>query len=253
MKNLDKFVSDFYNSLDSNGPSALFEASTDTFYFAKDREGRFVYANKLLLDNFSMTSKDELIGKTDFDILRIDLAEKYKDDDEEIMKSGKPLRNKLELVGDGRGNVHWFLTTKVPLKNKEGEVVGIEGLTRDVRRTENSIEPYSEFRECIDFMQKNYMKTISIKNLAELSCMSLSTFERKFKKHFGCSPNQYIKRLRLEEACELLVAGYNIQRVALDCGFCDQSYFTREFRLFMGMTPRKYQIKYCKALSEGGN
>lgn len=245
MKNLDKFVSDFYSSLDASGPSALFEASTDTFYFSKDRDGRFVYANKLLIDYFGMSNKSELIGKTDFDILRQDLAEKYKEDDDEIMKSGKPLRNKLELVGDGRGNVHWFLTTKVPVRNKNGEVVGIEGVTRDVRRTENSIEPYSEFRECIDFMQQNYMKTISIKNLAELSCMSLSTFERKFKKHFGCSPNQYIKRLRLEEACELLVAGYNIQRVALDCGFCDQSYFTREFRLFMGVTPRKYQMKYC--------
>jgi PAS domain S-box-containing protein len=241
---LDRFVKDFYEGQQVGRPSQLFEASTDTFYFVKDRQGRFVHINKLLRDYFGMASENEIIGKTDFEVLRYDLAEKYKVDDDGIMETGEPLRNKLELVGDGKGNIQWFLTTKVPLRNFNGDIVGIEGLTRDVRRTENSIEPYSEFRECIDFMQKNFMNNISIKNLSELSCMSLSTFERKFKKHFGCSPNQYIKRLRLEEACQLLNAGYNIQRVALDCGFCDQSYFTREFRMLMGETPRKYQLKH---------
>lgn len=244
MKEVEHFLPEFYNNNNISKPSELFEAQSDTFYFAKDKDGRFVYANKILIDHFDMDSPKYLLGKTDFDVLRLDLAEKYREDDMKIMNEKVVLRNKLELVGDGKGNVHWFLTTKAPLKNNNGEVVGIEGLTRDVRRTENSIEPYSEFRECIDYMQKNYMNSISIKELAELSCMSLSTFERKFKKHFGSSPNQYIKRLRLENACELLIAGYNIQQVALDCGFCDQSYFTREFRILMGMTPRKYQIKY---------
>lgn len=244
MKNSVNFISEFYEKNNLSRPSELFEAQTDTFYFAKDSEGRFVYANQLLVEHFAMEDSKELIGKSDFDILRLDLAEKFRIDDLQIMNEEITLSNKLELLGDGKGNVHWFLTTKVPLRSNDGKVVGIEGLTRDVRRTENSIEPYSEFRECIDFMQKNFMNTISIKELAELSCMSLSTFERKFKKHFGSSPNQYIKRLRLEEACELLLAGYNIQQVALDCGFCDQSYFTREFRILMGMTPRKYQMKY---------
>ena len=244
MKEVVHSLSKFYNDNKIQPPSELFEAQSDTFYFAKNKTGQFVYANQLLIDHFDMGDPKELLGKTDFDVLRLDLAEKYREDDNEVMSGKTLLRNKLELLGDGKGNVHWFLTTKVPLKNNLGEVVGIEGLTRDVRRTENSIEPYSEFRECIDFMQKNYMNSISIKELAELSCMSLSTFERKFKKHFGSSPNQYIKRLRLENACELLIAGYNIQQVALDCGFCDQSYFTREFRILMGQTPRKYQMKY---------
>lgn len=244
MKEVDYGLPDFYNNNNISRPSELFEAQTDTFYFAKDRAGKFVYANKILIEHFDMENPNELLGKTDFDVLRLDLAEKYREDDIKIMSDEIILRNKLELVGDGKGNVHWFLTTKASLRNNNGEIVGIEGLTRDVRRTENSIEPYSEFRVCIDYMQKNYMKSISIKELAELSCMSLSTFERKFKKHFGSSPNQYIKRLRLENACELLIAGYNIQQVALDCGFCDQSYFTREFRILMGMTPRKYQMKY---------
>ena len=246
MKSVDYGLPEFYNNNDITRPSELFEAQTDTFYFAKDKAGRFVYANKILIDHFDMRGPNELLGKTDFDVLRFDLAEKYREDDVKIMTDEIILRNKLELVGDGRGNVYWFLTTKAPLRNNSGEIVGIEGLTRDVRRTKNSIEPYSEFRVCIDFMQENYMNSISINELAKLSCMSLSTFERKFKKHFGSSPNQYIKRLRLENACELLTAGYNIQQVALDCGFCDQSYFTREFRILMGMTPRKYQLKYKK-------
>ena len=245
MHELDKFVESFYEGQEVGRPSELFEISTDTFYFVKDSKGRFVHVNKLLLTYFDMSEKSEIIGKTDFEILRPDLAEKYQLDDEHILNTGEAIRNKLELVGDGKGNIQWFLTTKVPLRNRRGDIVGIEGLTRDVRRTENSIEPYSEFRTCIDYMQKNFMNNISIQGLADLSCMSMSTFERKFKKHFGCSPNQYVKRLRLEEACNLLVAGYNIHSVAADCGFCDQSYFTREFRLLMGLTPKKYQEKYA--------
>ena len=163
MKEAEPFLTDFYEENNISIPSELFEAQSDTFYFAKDREGRFVYANKILINHFGMKSLNDLLGRTDFDVLRLDLAEKYREDDIKIMTEKIVLRNKLELVGDGKGNVHWFLTTKAPLKNINGEIVGIEGLTRDVRRTENSIEPYSEFRGCIDYMQKNYMNSISIK------------------------------------------------------------------------------------------
>ena len=103
MEKLDKFVSDFYEGQDVGRPSELFEVSTDTFYFVKDRQGRFVHINKLLSDYFGMESEDEIIGKTDFEVLRYDLAEKYKVDDDEIMETGKSLRNKLELVGDDVG------------------------------------------------------------------------------------------------------------------------------------------------------
>ena len=227
-------------------PSQLFEELTDAFYFAKDKEGRFTYANQLLLKHFGMSSTDEIIGKTDFDILGMEAALKYQKIDNEIMASAKAVVNQIELVGDGRGKVRWFQTTKVPLYNTAGEVIGIEGITRDMSLSRDAIEPYSEFKDVIETIQRCFKQAISISDLARDAAMSTSTFERKFKKHFGCTAKVYLKNYRLEEACRQLRAGYSIAETALNCGFCDQSYFSKEFRKAMGVTPRNYTLENRK-------
>lgn len=242
MEMLNK-VFDFYQIHDLERPSALFELIDDAFYFAKDRQGHFVYANRLLHEHYDLDDPSDVIGKTDYDFFRFDIAEQIHMDDLKVMNEGLVINNKLELVQDGKGDVHWFLTSKTALKNKKGEVIGVEGFSRDANRSQSNFEPYNVFRHCIDFLQHNYMNSISIDELAKLSCMSLSTFERRFKRQFAMTPNQYLKRLRIHKACEFLSAGYSIQHVTMACGFCDQSYFTREFRVTMGMTPRKYQLK----------
>ncbi|MDN4504283.1 AraC family transcriptional regulator [Alteromonadaceae bacterium BrNp21-10] len=235
-------VFDFYQQHDLSQPSGLFDLLNDSFYFAKDREGRFVYANRLLHEHYDLDDPADVIGKTDYDFFRFDIADQIHQDDLKVMNEGLMINNKLELVQDRHGNVHWFITSKTALKDKQGNVIGVEGFSRDAHRTQSSFEPYNVFKDCINFLQQNYMNSISIEELAKLSCMSLSTFERRFKKQFAITPNQYVKRLRIHKACELLIAGYSIQHVTMACGFCDQSYFTREFRVAMGMTPRKYQL-----------
>ena len=168
-----------------HSPSQLFEALTDAFYFSKNIEGQFTYANHLLLKYFGMNSIDDIIGKTDFDILGVDAALRYQKSDKQIMSSKKAVVNLIELVGDGRGKVRWFQTTKVPLYNTRGEVIGIEGITRDMSLSRDAIETYSEFKDVSEIIQSNFKKPISMRDLAHDAAMSGSTFERKFKKHFG--------------------------------------------------------------------
>lgn len=235
------YDNEFYENNHLSRPSPLFDALVDTFYFVKNLEGRFVYANQVFVEQFKMQSAREIVGKTDFDLFSKEHAERFRVDDQKLVKEDSIIRNKLELVPDTKGNVQWFVTIKTPLKDPGGRIVGIEGLTRDVIRTQTNIEHYSEFRPCIEFIQKSFSHKINIRELAELSCMSISTFERRFRHHFDCTPTQYIKRVRIEGACKLLLAGHHIHHAALESGFCDQSYFTREFRLVMGITPRQYQ------------
>lgn len=241
-------ISQFYAINQVDQPSDLFNTFTDTFYFAKDRAGRFVYANQLLYEHFDLNDPADVIGRTDYDFFRRDIADQMHNDDLQVMQEKITISNKLELIQDGTGEVHWFMTTKMPLSNRYGEIVGVEGLSRDSRRSKVSIEPYNAFKNCISYLQKNYMHSVPINHLAELCYMSLSTFERKFKKQFLVTPKQYIRRLRIQESCALLLAGYGIQRAAMECGFCDQSYFTREFRMVMGITPRDYQLQYPAAV-----
>ncbi len=231
---------EFYDIHKVCRPSQLFNTFTDTFYFAKDVEGRFVYANQLLYDHFDLDDPADVIGKTDADFFRGDISDEIHQDDINVMK-GMEICNKLELIEDASGDVHWLITSKMPLRNSEGNIVGVEGVSRDARRTQANIKPYNVFSDCISYLQKNYRNTIYVERLASLACMSVSTFERRFKKQFGYTPKQYIKRLRIQESCRLLSSGVSIQRAAAECGFCDQSYFTREFRIVMGKTPRSYQ------------
>lgn len=230
----------FYEAQGVNRPSELVNTFTDSFYFAKDLLGRFVYANQLLFDYFDLADPEDAIGKTDADFFRGEITEQIRRDDLSVM-SGRAMVNKLELIEDGRGEVLWLVTSKIALKNRDGQIVGVEGISRSARHAELNMKPYNVFYECVNYMQKNFRQTIYIDKLAGMACMSVSTFERKFKKQFGHSPKQHIKRLRIQEACRLLRGGLTIQQAAMEIGFCDQSYFTREFRAIMGKTPKTFQ------------
>ena len=63
-----------------------------------------------------------------------------------------------------------------------------------------------------------------------------------FKKHFKTTPLKYIKKLRIEQGCKMLMdQNRNLSDIALSIGFCDQSYFTKEFKKTMSITPRQYR------------
>ena len=96
-------------------------------------------------------------------------------------------------------------------------------------------------------VKQNYRSSLSMADLTSVSGMSESNVLRVFKKYQGCSPFQYISRLRLESACEVLIqTDKSITDIALDFGYNDSNYFTRIFRKHKGLSPREYRIKYLK-------
>jgi AraC-like DNA-binding protein len=233
-------VKNFYSTHGISSPYGLFDLLSDTFYFAKNREGQFVCANKLLQEKFDLAFADDVIGKTDFDFLSHDIASRIRADDLLVMEQDITVREKFEVVVGANGKLFWLFTTKTAIKNSKGDIVGVEGFSRDAERSQNMIAPFQLFRVSVEYMQTQYMHDISMTHLADLSCMSLSAFERKFKKSFLQTPTQYLKNIRMHQACKLLSAGYGIKRAYSETGFCDQSYFTKEFRTVIGMTPRQF-------------
>jgi AraC-like DNA-binding protein len=223
-------------------PSPLFDTLSDTYYFAKNRAGQFVWGNRLLQEKHALLDVQHIIGKTDHDFFRRDIADRIRADDLSVMERGVTVKNKLEVIGGDNGELTWLFTTKAPIRNSEGEVIGIEGFSRDAQRSQDVIAPFHEFKACIEYLQEHLMDSVSIDHLAKLSCMSLSTFERKFKQHFSLTPKQYILHMKVHEACRLLPTANSIARVALETGFGGQSYFTKQFRSVVGITPKQYQL-----------
>ncbi|WP_084005098.1 EAL domain-containing protein [Gilvimarinus polysaccharolyticus] len=107
--------------------------------FAKDRDGRFIFVSKRLARLAGFSSADDVLGKTDFDLFPADLAQGYHDADQEIMLSGKGLVDFEELLLDAETKkTRWHSTTKIPLHDESGKIVGIIGITRDITLTKDA-------------------------------------------------------------------------------------------------------------------
>jgi PAS domain S-box-containing protein len=102
------------------------------YVFAKDATGRFLAANLAVARIMGAATPQDLLGKTDADFYAPDLAAEYRADEEQLLKTGHPLVNKDEPHLDPAGNLRTVLTTKVPLKDGQGAVYGLVGISRDI-------------------------------------------------------------------------------------------------------------------------
>lgn len=102
--------------------------------------------------------------------------------------------------------------------------------------------PALRLGEAISWIESYYRESLSLPDLARIGHMSPRTFTRRFRELKGCSPGEYITRLRIDEAKRLL-AGTNqsVTEIAFEVGFGDSNYFARQFRQLVGSSPRAFR------------
>jgi two-component system, sensor histidine kinase and response regulator len=108
----------------------LMDNITDTIYL-KDSEGRFVRINKAHANLIGVKSPNEAIGKTDFDFFNIEHSRKSFSEEMRIISDAESI-TRLEYIGTNDGKYRWFSSSKFPIFNREGKVVGTAGITRDI-------------------------------------------------------------------------------------------------------------------------
>ena len=116
--------------------------SLPDYIFIKDRQSRFLINNLAHAQVLGATCPDEVAGKTDLDIFPPELAKQYYADEQAVMKSSQPLNREETVVDPKSGETRWLLTTKVPLRDKDGKVVGLVGISRnisDLKRAEQAL------------------------------------------------------------------------------------------------------------------
>ena len=117
------------------GDPALLRTLIDNlpdFIFVKDVDSRFVVNNAQHLRVLGAATQEEVAGKTDFDFFPEELAARYYADEQQVVKTGRPLLDREEPVTDSSGNERWLSTTKVPLREDSEKVVGILGVSREI-------------------------------------------------------------------------------------------------------------------------
>lgn len=225
----------------------LFAHLPDVYFFVKNRQGQFIHVNDIMIEQCGCDGMEQVFGRTDFDFFPHELAQEYVNDDRKVLEKGVHIVNKVELVKNRRGEFNWFLTTKMPLISSAGKIIGLVGYTRDLKRSPHSWRPFETMAPVVEHIRNNLFTTILISELAHKACLSVSQFERKFKKIFNISPGRYIMRMRVLEACrELVETQQTVAEIANKVGFYDHSAFTRYFSKLIGMAPKEYRRRFVQ-------
>ena len=109
----------------------------DNIYF-KDRESRFLCINAAMAQRFGLASPSEAVGKTDFDYFRREHASQALRDEQEVIATGRPIIGVEEKETWSDGHETWASTTKMPLRDPQGRIVGTFGVSRDVTERKNA-------------------------------------------------------------------------------------------------------------------
>ena len=109
--------------------------------YVKDSEHRFLLASDTVVRSLGAETSDEVVGKTDFDFHPRELAEQYQSDEKSLMESGLPLIDHEESAMDhATGAFRWLSSTKAPLRDSQGNVIGLVGLNRDITERKQAEE-----------------------------------------------------------------------------------------------------------------
>lgn len=100
--------------------------------FYKDVKSRFIRTNKASLKYLGIAHPDDAIGKWDMDFFPDEIASEFYTDEQELIRSGKPLICKIDKTIMKNEGIRWCLTTKVPYHNPQGDIIGLIGISRDI-------------------------------------------------------------------------------------------------------------------------
>ena len=234
---------ELFNQLDQPFTGeALFDCLGDLVFFIKNVRGEYVVVNQTLVERCSLSDKGAVIGKTADRVYPRPLGQNYHAQDEAVLRTGEPILNQLELQLYPSGGPGWCLTNKLPLRDRHGQIVGLVGISKDLQAPNEKGEDFSRIAEVVRHIQTHFDQPLKVRSLAVTARLSAYQFEQRIRKIFQITAGQFIQKVRMDAAVRRLrETEDSIAQIAHECGYCDQSAFTRQFRQTVGLTPTQYR------------
>lgn len=132
--------------------------------YAKDASCRKTMANPADVHNMGLQSETDVLGKNDFELFPKDVAEGFFADDQSVIQSGKAVLNREEYFIDEDGKKHWLMTSKLPLKDEGGKIVGLIGIGRDITERKNVEEALRHEKAFMDALMDSVPDSIYFKD-----------------------------------------------------------------------------------------
>lgn len=220
----------------------LFQRLSGVLFCVKDRAGRYLAVNDAFLRRARVSKRAELIGRTAREVFPALLATGYEQQDSRVFTEEREMQDRLEMITNPDGSIGWYLSHKVPVRDYHRRVVALAGISRDLHFPADGDPRLAQLAKAIERMRRDYAEPLRISHLAAETGLSLSQFERLMRSVLHLSPRQFLTQLRVEAAAERLRDSDRLLAdIALDCGFCDQATFCRQFKATTGMTASQYR------------
>jgi PAS domain S-box-containing protein len=193
----------------------LLDNIPDSIYF-KDREGRFLRSSRAQAKRFGLSDPAETIGKTDFDFFKKEHAEEALADEQQIIQTGQPLVGIEENSSLADGTERWVSTSKMPLRDQQGSVVGTFGISREITERKRAEQALAKDRSVLRTLTDNLPDIVFIKdtkgryvfdNAAHRTFLQISSVDDVAGKTvFDLYPKELAERLHADDSA-ILAAG----------------------------------------------
>ena len=220
----------------------LFDHVPDTAFFIKDAQGRYLAVNQSLVERVGCRDKDELVGRHVREVFPRELGQLYAEQDQKVLRTGRPIIDHLELHWYAHRRPGWCLTTKLPMRNQAGAIVGVVGISRDLRAPGDREVIPASVASTMEYLETHCDEQMSPSSLARRAGLPPVRFARLIKRIFRLTPNQLIMQTRIAAAARLLTeTDRSVSDIAYECGFYDHSAMTRAFRSATRLTPTQFR------------
>lgn len=220
----------------------LFAHLPDVVFCLKDRQRRYQAANPAFARRLGLTDPRKLLGKTAEAFFPPHLAEVYRAQDLKVLTTGREIADHLELVTNRDGSLGWYLATKVPLHDDQGQVIGLASISRDLATPKANDAELGGIARMVEHIEAHLDDELPLSGLAAMAGLSPTQLDRRMRRVFQLTAAQFIRKLRIGRAAELLTTSQlPVAEIALMCGYGDQTAFTRQFSHMVGMPPATYR------------
>ena len=225
----------------------LFDHTPDTAFFIKDAAGRYIAVNNSLVERHGLRDKSQMLGRRPCDICPGEFGRIPSEQDAYVLRTGRPIIERLELHWYLPHKPVWCLTTKLLMRDAADNVTGIIGISKDVRSPVAPQEIPPGLAAALARLEAGYAEPLTPPELARIAKLPPARFARVIKRIFNVTPIQLIAKTRIAVASRLLrETDRSVAEIALECGFYDHSAFTRAFRSAMSATPTEFRARKVK-------
>ncbi len=220
----------------------LLDHAEDLVFCIKNRIGQYLSVNDTFVRRTRLESRDKLLGRTAREIFPALLAAGYEQQDAVVFRTGSEVHDRLETITNPDGTMGWYRADKVPVRDANGEIIALAGISRDLHVPAASDPKLGRLAAVVEKIRTGFAGPLRIAGLAAEANLSISRMERLMQNVLGVSPRQLLTRQRVEAAAALLrTTAKPLGEIALECGFCDQPTFCRQFKALTSLSPGAYR------------